>query len=488
MTPPGTPAPGGSTAPGAGVYDASMASCNVSYDGVIWYAVPAGGFSPIDVVKTTCGSGTLSSQGSPAIPKWAIPHGPTQTRFIATSLQQNYSLAGMQSIEAVAAPNNTPMSWLIGTPDWLRLAGSWYQKYHDQNGDDVEGTSYPPLIHGLQRTFSWYVPMVSAEGAGQERNIAGLMALGERAFWGIAWNSHGVDHTYDYGAPWGSYCADPSSYKRPQPGGGCTLLAFEWTARDLTRAYLSGHEEYFSTDPDDLQQRAGFSTSGAQTYIRQLADAYAAAGETQPIVMMSQQESDGNNTYAGDSQILDALYSQARHDGMKVEEFADGTPDARTFSAAPRAVAFPYIPGGTAVASSILNGGTLYPATIDYHDDQTGMTFLAGHTLPTRLFRYADDPKSYYNVPLVSLPASAFPKLDKAVVSNHVLALQFEAPVSLHFGIALWSNPSVLRITKTGAIPAGRAGEVVVFDLHQGTNQIVIPCLGCAGGALHYST
>jgi hypothetical protein len=481
------PVPGGTT-PGATVFDQSSSACSVSYEGAIWYQVPAGQFSPIDVKQAHCPNG-LSTVNAPPRPSWAIPHGQTQTRFVATSLQQAHFISGgMQSIEADARQNNLAVSWMAVAISFVAGVGDLYDLYHQNNGDDLEGASSPRLIHYLKRNFSWYVPTVSVEGAGHERNIPGLLALGEHAFWGIAWNSHGVDGTYDYGAPWGSYCADPTSYKRPQPNGQCSLLALEWTARDLTRAYISGDEDYFSTDPDDLQQRAGFSTFDAEQYIRKLADAYAAAGETQPIVMMSQQESNGNNTTPGDPEVLAALYNQAKRDGMKTETLTEAASDAKTFSAAPRAVAFPFIPGGNAIPSSIVNGQTVYPATIDYHDAQIGMSFLAGHTLPTRAFRYADDPESRYNVPLSSLPGADFPTLKKAAVTKKLLALEIMSPIRLHFGIALWASPETLRINQPNAIPAGRAGEVVIFDLQPGENQIVIHCPGCSGTTLPYST
>jgi hypothetical protein len=479
--------PGGTT-PGATVFDQSSSTCSVSYEGAIWYQLPAGQFSPIDVKQAHCPNG-LSTIDAPPRPSWAIPHGQTQTRFVATSLQQAHFISGgMQSIEAAARQNKLAVSWMAVAIAFVAGAGDLYGLYHHDNGDDIEGSSTPRLVHYLERNFSWYVPTVSVEGAGHERNIPGLLALNEHAFWGIAWNSHGVDGTYDYGAPWGSYCADPSSYKRPQPNGQCSLLALEWTARDLTRAYISGDEDYFSTDPDDLQQRAGFSTFDAEQYIRKLADAYAAAGETQPIVMMSQQESNGNNTTPGDPEVLAALYNQAKRDGMKTETLAEVAGDAATFSAAPRAVAFPFIPGGNAIPSSIVNGQTVYPATIDYHDAQIGMSFLAGHTLPTRAFRYADDPVSKYNVPLASLPGADFPKLKTAAVTKKLLALEIMSTIRLHFGIALWASPETLKINQSNAIPAGRAGEVVIFDLEPGENQIVIHCPGCSSTTLPYST
>jgi hypothetical protein len=248
----------------ATVVDASAQPCSVSYDGLLWYDVPAGAFSPIDVRQSTCPATALGSDMHPARPAWAIPRGPTQTRFVATSLQGPYSLEGMRSVEEAAAPHHVPVSWMIESFKYMKDVQP-YRTFHKANGDDVESSDYPNLIRAMERRFHWYVPEVSLEGAGRERDIPGLLALGERAFWGITWNSHGVDGTDDYGAPWGSYCADVTSYKRPQPDGGCSLLAFEWTARDLTRAYLSGHEEYFSTDPDDLLRRARFTLEGAQT-------------------------------------------------------------------------------------------------------------------------------------------------------------------------------------------------------------------------------
>lgn len=331
------------------------------------------------------------------------------------------------------------------------------------------------------------MPTVSAEGGGSERNIPGLLALGESGFWGITWNSHGIDGNFDLGAPWGTYCADPSSYKRPQANGTCPLLAFEWTSRDLTRAYMSGHEEFFSTDPDDLQERAGFSTTDAMTYVQHIVDAYAAAGQSQGLVMMTQQES-AENLNPGDPGILQALYARAIQDGMHPETLAQANSSVRGFSALPRAVAFPYIPGGTLVPSSVLMGSTVYPATIDYHDAIAGMTFLAGHTLPTRIFPYALDPTSAYNVPLAQLPSTAMPTLMNVTVANGTISFVLQSSIPMHFGLALWANPTLLGISGAGVTPAGRAGVVLTFDLQIGTNTMTFACPGCTSTTFDYST
>ena len=466
------PGPGASI--GGQIYDQASASCTVTSDGVISYTLPQGAFSPIDVRSNS--SCSLGSSSSPPIPSWARPSGPTNAIFVATSLQEAYSPTGMQMLEQAAAAAHVPMTWMIGNSEYLANA-SLYTQYHAQNGDDVEAEDSDALIAQMKAAFPFFTDTVSVQGAGHERDISGLMARGETGFWGITWDSQGIDGTQDLGAPWGSYCADPSSYKRPEPDGGCALLAFEWTARDLTRAYLSGLDYYYSNDPDDLEKRAGFDAASGAQYVRSMVDAYAAAGQTTPLVMMSQQES-AEEINSGDQQIMSAMYQQAVADGMHTETLAQANVDARAFSAAPRAVAFPYIAGGS---------GSLYPATIDFHDTKIGMSFVAGHALPSRAFRYADDPVSIFTSPLTLLPSVQYPALTSAGASGGMLALQLQAPLATHFGIALWADPARLGLSGPNVFPAGHAGAVITFDLNPGTNQISIPCSACASTTLPYA-
>jgi hypothetical protein len=161
--------------------------------------------------------------------------------------------------------------------------------------------------------------------------------------------------------------------------------------------------------------------------------------------------------------------------------------EARAFSAAPRAVAFPFLPGGRVLSSRLLGGASMYPATIDYHDGSVGMTFLAGHLLPTRVFRYADYPKSRFNLPMPELSSMRTPTLSGATVGNRKIVLRFQAPIALRYGIALWSNPAELKLSGSGVTFAGRAGAVVTFDVRAGENEIVIPCGACSNDVLDYA-
>jgi len=85
------------------------------------------------------------------------------------------------------------------------------------------------------------------------------------------------------------------------------------------------------------------------------------------------------------------------------------------------------------------------------------------------------------------VPEAELPALTGAVVADGRLTLSFQAPVALHYGIALWSDPAALRVVDPGAIRAGRAGVVVLFDLAAGPNTIVIRCAGCTSTTLPYA-
>ncbi len=481
-----TPAPSPPASHAAStVVDRSSVPCTVSYDGVIWYRIPAGEFPPIDVRLSKCGFNALGRNLSPDRPHWSIPSTATRTRFVFTSLDEVISVKGVRDIERTAAAHHVPVSWMVGDVRHMAYAAD-YNAFHRDNGDDAQAQFWGNLHAAMLAKLPWYVPSVSILTAGVERDVRRALSFGEHAFWGITWNSRGTDGTSDFGAPWGTYCADVHSYKRPQPDGGCDFLAFEWTARDLTRAYLSGREAAFSTDPDDLLQRGGFTPKSAAAYTRSLVDAYAAAGETQPIVMTVQQESiDG--VIAVDALVLNALFDEAVRDGMHLETLTQAAHDARTFSAAPRAVAFPYISGGREIKSDLLGGDTLYPATIDYHDSRVGMTFLSGRTMPSRVFRYADYPVSRFNRPLPEVPGREMPLLLGANTKDGWLNFKFAAPRALRFGVAIWSDPSQPKIIGPGRIRAGRAATVLVFDLKAGTNNVRYRCSACRSTTFNYS-
>lgn len=485
--------------------------CVVSYEGFINYTVGPGAFPPIAMRYGGCspGSGSrLVAQPDPPLPAWALPRGRTQALFVVVSFHEIPSRVGMMRLAQLAHRYAIPVTWMTGQPATFDVTGDLYDSYHRQFGDDLQTrpTNHNPSAESQTPTrfaqlaaqrFAWFRPIVAVEGSGYERGIAADIKEGYRSFWGIAWNSHGLDNDYDEGTPWGAYCADPASYRRPARDGSCNLVGLEWTARDLTRAAISDHEEFYSTDPDDLQV-AGFDRQTGAAYARALVDAYAVAGETQPLVMVVQQETDQmeHAPYWSDvstsSVILDALYARAKADGMRAVTLSDAAGEARRFAAQPRAIAFPYIPSAAvpeAWAPWSYRGP--YPATIDYSDNSVGMSFVEGRTTPVRVFRYDRAARSTAFMTLPRLQRSEFPHVVGTTFQHRTLTLYFYAPVATRYGVALWSDPSKIRWSSTQAqiTYAGRAGVVAAFDLPRGSSTVALNCWGmiasdCTGGAL----
>ncbi|GAC1423204.1 MAG: hypothetical protein NVSMB5_16960 [Candidatus Velthaea sp.] len=377
--------------------------------------------------------------------------------------------------------NGVPVTWMIGNPQYLAANAQTYDDFHRSFGDDIQGENSPALIQLLRSAYPWYTPTVSIEGAGRERNISGALAMSESAFGGITWNSLGTDMTSDRGAPWGSYCADVSSYKRPAPDGSCKMLAIEWTARDLTRAYFSSREDAFSTDPEDIVLRAFFDGNSGAQYARSLVDAYAAAGETQQLIMVAQEESAEADSMPADAPILGALASEAVATKMRLMTLAQAVPAIRDASNRPRAVAFPFIAGGQSYA---YRSSPISPGTIDYHDSKAGMTFIAGHTTPSRIFPYALESTSTFAQPLPEFTGAV--ALTRVAYQNGRLYFHFSASNATHYGVAIWSDPSQLGLD-ISAIAAGRAGAIVPFDLPSGESDQSLQCTACAGSTFAYS-
>lgn len=457
----------------APVYDSLRGSrCRVTSDDALWYAVPAGTFSPLSVTASDCGPGALGVTTAP-VPSWARPDGPTQAVFSAVTLVEKPRGGPLEPIAGVAQAAGVPLTFLLGW-DWIPSNVPVLDAEHAR-GDDVQVV--PSNLDLARAAWPWFTPEISVLGAGMERRIDLTLAHRLGAFWGITWNSDGVDGAFDRGAPWGLYCADPRSYKRPDPDGDCSLAGIEWTARDLTMAYESGREDAYSTDPDDLQQRAHLTPAAAAEYVRQLVDAYAAAGQTTPLLMIAQEEPDQLAASAGDRSIELALYEEAKRDGMVATTLGDAVARLVPAAARPRVVAFP------ALAAS----GRYGPATIDAHDAHVGLTFTAANLMPARVFAYDRAGTSARDVPVPELSAREMPVLRGITAAGGVLTLRFHAPVATDFGVAFWVDPAVAGWTSPNVIAAGRAGAVAFFNLPAGDDEITLGCRACTSTTFAYA-
>jgi hypothetical protein len=459
----------------APVYDrlADAASCRASSDGAVWYTLTAGVFSPLHVAASDCPAGALGIAPAP-VPSWAKPNGPTQAVFSAVSLVEKPRGGPIGPIAATAHAAGVPLTYLLGW-DWIPSNVPIIDAEHAR-GDDVQVV--PSNLALARDAWSWFAPAISVLGAGMERRIDLTVAAKLGAFWGITWDSSGVDGAFDRGTPWGLYCADPRSYKRPATDGRCDLAGIEWTARDLTMTYESGHEDAYSTDPDDLRLRAGLAPPAAAEYEREMVDAYAAAGQTTPLLMVAQEEAwEFSAALAQDRPIELALYEQARRDGMTVTTLANAVSRLAPTAAQPRVVAFP----------SLAVSGRYGPATIDAHDAHVGLTFTAANLMPDRVFAYDRATTSSRTVPIPQLSAREMPELLGVAAHDGVLTLRIRAPVATDFGVAFWVDPAVAGWTSPNVIPAGRAGAVAFFDLVRGDNTIALGCRACTSMPFPYA-
>jgi hypothetical protein len=448
------------------------ASCRVSDDGLVWYEVRPGPMPPTHVAYLDCPrGGTLDDAPWTPIPRWAAPPAHTQTRFVAGSLQDEYSRSGTYTMEHLARAAGIPMTWMIGNlPSWHDNLDI-YLRGRDA-GDDVQTEPHDDVVAAVRANIAGFVPVVSIEGAGHERYIEAATRRGSRAIWGIAWNSSGVDVTVDRGTPWGAYCADPTSYKRPARDGRCDLLSIEWTARDLTRAFLAGHEEWYSTDPDDLQYRATMLPDDAAQYAERLVDAYAAAGEFRPLLVMAQQESGQMGDAPGSRRILSAMYARAKGDGMRCTTMRAAAAEGAAIARLPRAVAFPYLPAYAPFRRDLEPIGS---ATIDYVDEHVAMTFVAGRTMPRRVFDYDVADRSAYDRGIPQRDPLDTPTVLAVAADAGGLWLRVSSPRRQRYAFALWSDADAVGADPHAIVRAGRAGFIVPVDLVTGVADVRIP-------------
>jgi hypothetical protein len=141
------------------------------------------------------------------------------------------------------------------------------------------------------------------------------------------------------------------------------------------------------------------------------------------------------------------------------------------------AVGFPGIP---------ISGYGAVPATIDFHDNNVGMTFVEGKAAPERVFEYAEETNFVYDIGVPQL--TQMPQITTLVASAGTLTFHVVSPVATEYGIAIWADPSVMGYSGSNIYPAGHAGAIAVFHLPSGISDQTIHCLNCGTTTLTYST
>ena len=71
--------------------------------------------------------------------------------------------------------------------------------------------------------------------------------------------------------------------------------------------------------------------------------------------------------------------------------------------------------------------------------------------------------------------------------SEFKLYFHFTSTAPLHFGVAIWSDPTYLGISGPNVSISGHAAAVAVFDIPQGASDQSITCLKCVNATLPLS-
>jgi len=195
---------------------------------------------------------------------------------------------GVDRTAHTAHKHGIPVTWIVNSGS-IAVLGDRIRKWHDEYGDDVimrcpnfardagkDKTKMLALLEAewraLQEAFPWAMTKVAGSGIADGDAIAILEEAGFEGMWGYCWEQVWWDGLTNQGIPWGFWYVDGKRFKAPHPGRG-SLIACEWTARDLHSSYHTASPVVYSTDPNDVL-RAGLCTGDNIEYWKRLFDDY----------------------------------------------------------------------------------------------------------------------------------------------------------------------------------------------------------------------
>ncbi|RAU99817.1 hypothetical protein [Paenibacillus sp. YN15] len=381
-------------------------------------------------------------------------------------------VAGVERTAAVAHKHGIPVTWIVNSGSIAEL-GNQIRDWHDQFGDSVilncpsficdydKGEMKHSLKRELEREwnilsheFPWVQTKVVASGYVNNEMVQVLEDLGFDGVWGYCWEQVWWDGISHRGCPWGMWYIDSSRYKAPHREGG-TVVACEWTSRDLHAAYHSGNPCLFSTDPNDVL-RAGLCSGKDIRYWEHLFQQYLVNTESNDAVFFIQHqeahEMEVSYNYSvypltdveQSEEMLDRFFGCVR----KFDVVRTNLPDAiRTYKTInPRTAPNSMLTGDSGIhpemnAYTLMQGGTPFgpwPKTFFYYDSECQMVFTEGRTQPALLRNYVGkarmDEDFTESIPMVVL--------ENYVKSDSQIDLEFNVGMTAPkpFGIAYWDE------------------------------------------------
>ncbi len=417
---------------------------------------------------------------------------------------------GMRLLAETLHPLGVKITWIM-SPESARLAAREVTEWHNAHGDDVAvaqpGLSlntgdhtgsleekiarFAKVKEGVHQALPW-ADLTIAAGHTDPDIVRVCDALGFEGLWGFCWEQTEVDDITDRGCPWGFYFMDPAD--RLRPAQGKSVVAMEWTARDLLNSFHSGNPCLYSSDPNDVA-RGGLCSWEQIDYYKGLADNYLRNTRyNDQVFLLQHQEAHEMERHEG---WLCYTEEDIRESAVILREFVKHLqPHARMLSLADAARAYrsrnmhtassymlwDYIPHprpNPSYAWNLCPGP--WPRTFLYYDRGAQMIFVDGQVQPVciRNYQRAWDDLRFYAEPVI--PRARLLSNTQFTWSREI-EISVDSPCAMPYGCTLWGDYSLYQIVDTPGLIEGKIlpHELLFlrFDLRPGQNRFHVRLQG----------
>lgn len=327
---------------------------------------------------------------------------------------------GVDRTAATAHKYGVPVTWMVNRGS-IPLLRERIVQWHEEFGDDVilrcptfardAGESplrFKQLLKeewaAITEAFPWVKTKVAGLGIKEGEAIRLLEECGFEGVWGYCWEQVWWDGITNEGIPWGFWYVDKDRYKIPAPEGG-SMVACEWTARDLHQAYHTANPCIYSTDPNDVL-RAGLCSGTDVEYWKRVFQDYLRNTEHNDHVYFVQQqeahEMENSEAFsvfpAADVEACDQMQELFFEHLRTFPITVTTLPEAiRTYKRQNRETAPAYMLTEDPLIRPEVNEYTMtlggvglgpWPDTFFYYDKECQMAFVKGECKPRMLRSY----------------------------------------------------------------------------------------------------
>ncbi|HPO15754.1 MAG TPA: hypothetical protein PLI09_20095 [Candidatus Hydrogenedentes bacterium] len=417
---------------------------------------------------------------------------------------------GMRLLAETVHPSGVKITWIV-SPESARLAARELTEWHNAYGDDV-AVSQPELSAGhldfsgtlqekterlaavrerIRKVLPW-AELTVAAGHTDPDIVKMCDALGMEGLWGFCWEQIEVDQITDRGCPWGVYYMHPDDRLRPAPGQ--SVVAMEWTSRDLLNSYHSGNPCLYSTDPNDAA-RGGLCSWEDIGYWKGLADNYLRNTRYNRHVFLLQHQE------AHEMERNEGWYCYTEEDireaAVMLREFVKHIqPHARmmtlgeaarlyraTYASMPSSyMLWDYIPHSRPNPDYTWNTSPgPWPKTFLYCDRGAQMMFVDGRVQPVCIRNYARpwDTTAYYSEPVIPVVRLVH---NTQYGWRREVEILVDSPSPMPYGVVFWGDYSLYQIGDAPGLVEGKIlpRELLFlrYELNAGENRFQVRLQG----------